>query len=79
MKVICINNHIYLYHHNEKIEHMYSLTIDKIYDTELIKCSISGNEYYKLIDDNGLLNYYPICCFMSLEKHRYKRLEELGI
>jgi hypothetical protein len=74
MKVVCISN--YIYDNLVDYEFNFHITIGNQYNIETMPYPFLN---YRLIDDNDNRIICPICCFITLEECRDKKLEELGI
>jgi len=69
MKVVCIDDYTLS---GIKI---FGLTVGKIYDAEEKNLEFT----YRIVDDNGLINWYNDEVLMPLEKYRELKLKDLGI
>ena len=69
MKVVCIDDYTLS---GIKI---FGLTVGKIYDAEEKNLEFT----YRIVDDNGLINWYNDEVLMPLEKYRELKLKEIGI
>ena len=69
MKVVCIDNYTL-----DGIK-IFGLTVGKIYDAADHNLEFT----YRIVDDNGLINWYNAEVLMPLEKYRELKLKELGI
>jgi len=60
---------------------VFGLTLGKIYDAaDEVKVVYHNLEFtYRIVDDNGLINWYNDDVLMPLEKYRELKLNELGI
>jgi hypothetical protein len=82
MKVVCIDDYTLS---GIKI---FGLTVGKIYDARNIpifqinvaNAADHNLEFtYRIVDDNGLINWYNDEVLMPLEKYRELKLKEIGI
>ena len=69
MKVVCIDDYTLS---GIKI---FGLTLGKIYDVAEYNLEFT----YRIVDDNGLTNWYNDEVLMPLEKYRELKLKEIGI
>ena len=69
MKVVCIDDYTLS---GIKI---FGLTLGKIYDAAEYNLEFT----YRIVDDNGLTNWYNDEVLMPLEKYRELKLKEIGI
>ena len=69
MKVVCIDDYTLS---GIKI---FGLTLGKIYDDAEYNLEFT----YRIVDDNGLINWYNDEVLMPLEKYRELKLKEIGI
>ena len=80
MKVVCIND--YTLSSGKKI---IGLTLGKSYDSTVSNnttfngSSLQSNLIYKIVDDNGNVNWYNGEVLMPIDKYRQIKLNELGL
>lgn len=74
MKVVCIDDYTL-----DGIK-IFGLTVGKIYDAADHNLEHLPRYFtYRIVDDNGLINWYNAEVLMPLEKYRELKLKDLGI